>query len=222
MRVQRTALATACEPASSRARVVAYLDEHGGAVESRDGRGLTRRLAEAIGYTDLSGLNALLTRLERDGVLTREVRGRRTFRIALVRDGNGGARPEPPSGHPSGSRGLDVGDPRGMLRACILLLVGERPSHGYDLIERLRRLGFEHDPSRIYRALRWLEDAGLVRPTWHTPHSGPARRVFDVTPAGAAALEGCARAMRARVDALSNYLAVHPWPVPTPGSGDAG
>lgn len=221
MRVQRTTLASVDGSVTSRQRVVAYLAEHGGFVESSDGRGLTRDMAEAIGYTDLSGLNGLLTRLERDGVLTREVRGRRTFRIALVTAPRpAGARAErPPS--PSPRSNLDVGDPRGMLRACILLLVGERPSHGYDLVDRLKRLGFDHDPSRVYRALRWLEGGGLVRPTWHTPASGPARRVFELTPAGCAAVHECAEAMRAQAEAIAGYLAAHPGPPQVAPSGTA-
>lgn len=222
MGVQRTTLAAVHEPTSSRERVIAYLTEHGGSVESADGRGLTRQMADAIGYTDLSGLNGLLTRLERDGVLTRDVRGRRTFRIALAAAGSPRLVRATSPGNLRTRSAVDVGDPRGMLRACILLLVGERPSHGYDLIDRLRPLGFEHDPSRIYRALRWLETAGLVRPTWHTPASGPARRVFEVTPAGCAALDDCARAMQAHVNALSGYLAMHPRAPQQAPSGTAG
>src|SRR4028118_363495 len=45
--------------------------------------------------------------------------------------------------------------PKNFLRPCLLLLLREHPAHGYDLLERLRPLGFNRDdPGRLYRALR--------------------------------------------------------------------
>ncbi len=53
--------------------------------------------------------------------------------------------------------------PKNFLRPCLLLLLHESPAHGYELRERLRPLGFNRDdPGRLYRALRTLEEAGLV------------------------------------------------------------
>jgi len=70
--------------ATRRDRILEYLSARGGAIESDDGRGITRQLADAAGYDDLSTLNGMLARLERDGAITRDVRGKRTYRIALV------------------------------------------------------------------------------------------------------------------------------------------
>lgn len=79
---------------------------------------------------------------------------------------------------------------RGIIRACLLLLLDEAPGHGYDLLTRLEPMGFDRsNPGRIYRALRWLETAGFVEPSWETTGVGPARRVFEVTPAGRHAIE---------------------------------
>ena len=48
------------------------------------------------------------------------------------------------------------------------------PAHGYELRERLRPLGFNRDdPGRLYRALRALEDAELVRSAWQSSAGGP-------------------------------------------------
>src|SRR3954449_2765904 len=69
--------------ASSRQRIVDHLSSQGGRITSPDGRGLTADLAKAAGYNDLGVLNAMLSRLEREGVLTRDIRGRRTFSITL-------------------------------------------------------------------------------------------------------------------------------------------
>lgn len=61
-----------------------YLADQGGTVESADGLGLVRAMADALGYEGNGGLNAMLAGLERDGLVAREVRGRRTYRIALT------------------------------------------------------------------------------------------------------------------------------------------
>ena len=75
--------------------------------------------------------------------------------------------------------------PRNFLRPCLLLVVRERPSHGYDLLVRLEDLGFRRvDPGRLYRTLRAMEQEGLVRSTWETSASGPARRTYRLTAEG--------------------------------------
>ena len=79
--------------------------------------------------------------------------------------------------------------PKNFLRACVMLLLHERPVHGYDLVERLRALGFDQeDHGRLYRALHRLETDGLVTSEWEASHSGPSRCVYALTDAGAMAL----------------------------------
>lgn len=199
---------------ASRQRVLAYLADRGGSVTSPSGQGLTQEMARALGYSDVTPLNSMLARLERDGLIEREVRGRRTYRVALtgsVSRATRGARGGAPAGEatPSALRQFeqDLSHPRGLARACILLLLDERPSHGYDLIERLKPFGFERsDPGWIYRALRWLEEGGFVSVRWQTPAAGPARRVFEVTPAGRQALELSASRLRERSQVLDEHL----------------
>ncbi len=51
-------------------------------------------------------------------------------------------------------RCADFCHPRGLLEACLLLLMREAPAHGYELRARLARFGFEgQDPGAVYRAL---------------------------------------------------------------------
>src|SRR3954468_18145555 len=69
--------------ASPRDRIFAYLQQHGGRVESPDGLGLTSEMASATGYTQVAALNAMLVRLESEGLITREVRGKRTLAVSL-------------------------------------------------------------------------------------------------------------------------------------------
>lgn len=79
--------------------------------------------------------------------------------------------------------------PKNFLRPCLLLLLRERPAHGYELCDRLQTLGFEaEDHGRLYRALRRLEADGCVRSSWSPSHNGPYRRVYEVTEVGTHAL----------------------------------
>ena len=78
---------------------------------------------------------------------------------------------------------------RGLLRPFLLLLLLERASHGYDLIERLAGMGVpDVDPSHAYRVLRNLERNRLVASTW-VAGGGPARRRYELTAKGRADLE---------------------------------
>jgi poly-beta-hydroxybutyrate-responsive repressor len=86
--------------------------------------------------------------------------------------------------------------PKNFLRPCLLLLLREHPAHGYDLLERLRPLGFSReDPGRLYRALRGLESDGLVRSVWEKSTTGPDRRMYELTRAGMEVLHESAKAL---------------------------
>ena len=76
-------------------------------------------------------------------------------------------------------------EPRNFLRPCLLLLLQERPAHGYDLVERLH-LSFidDTDAGGVYRTLRSFEHEGLVRSSWCLSSAGPARRTYALTPSG--------------------------------------
>jgi poly-beta-hydroxybutyrate-responsive repressor len=81
-------------------------------------------------------------------------------------------------------------EPRNFLQPCLLLLLRERSDHGYDLVNRLRMLhAVDGDAGAVYRALRGLEKAGMVRSSWQTSEAGPARRTYQVTPLGVATLD---------------------------------
>jgi hypothetical protein len=65
------------------------------------------RLAEAVGYPGSSVAFAqLLSGMQRDGLISREVRGKRTYRIALA-------------GQPAGRRGDDAGQEQGTDRPSV-------------------------------------------------------------------------------------------------------
>jgi len=97
--------------------------------------------------------------------------------------------------------------PKNFLRPCLLLLLREQPAHGYELIERLRPLGFDgSDPGGLYRALRALEDAGLVRSSWERSDHGPDRRIYEITRSGAEDLHARVQALSATTEILETLL----------------
>lgn len=78
-----------------------------------------------------------------------------------------------------------VGVPRNYLRPCLLLLLAEGTSHGYELLEQVAALGLERvDPGGLYRCLRAMDEEGLVRSTWEPSAAGPARRTYELTDDG--------------------------------------
>jgi PadR family transcriptional regulator PadR len=75
--------------------------------------------------------------------------------------------------------------PRDHFRASILLVLGQVPTHGYDLLALLAPLGLgTTDRGFVYRTLRAMEADGLVASAWDSSPTGPARRTYSVTPAG--------------------------------------
>jgi poly-beta-hydroxybutyrate-responsive repressor len=76
---------------------------------------------------------------------------------------------------------------RGFIQPRLLLLLAKKPSHGYKLMESLRAIpGAENlsDPGMLYRTLRQLEEAEVVRSAWDTGGHGPARRIYELTQIG--------------------------------------
>ena len=88
---------------------------------------------------------------------------------------------------PGGSaEDVPTGLPRSYLRPCLLLLLAEGTSHGYELLDQVAGLGLDRvDPGGLYRCLRAMEEEGLVRSTWEPSASGPARRTYELTDEGA-------------------------------------
>ncbi|MEX2659529.1 MAG: PadR family transcriptional regulator [Acidimicrobiales bacterium] len=82
-----------------------------------------------------------------------------------------------------------AGLPRVYVRPCLLLLLAEGESHGYDLLDQVHSLGLTAvDAGGLYRALRGMERDGLLTSWWEPSHTGPARRTYQVTDLGVEAL----------------------------------
>ena len=70
------------------------------------------------------------------------------------------------------------------IQAELLLLLGQRSSHGYELIQRLNEAEFksgEADAATVYRNLRRMDKEGLIKSHWEVGESGPGRRLYDLT-----------------------------------------
>ena len=89
----------------------------------------------------------------------------------------------------------------------VLLLLRERPAHGYELLERIEALAGEPiDMGNLYRVLRALEEEGVVRSEWHADAPGPARRSYELTDTGRALLDSWAGALRETQRVISAFL----------------
>src|SRR5918912_1882016 len=94
------------------------------------------------------------------------------------------------------------------LEPSLLLLLRERPVHGYELIERLPELGVAGriDVGNLYRLLRSLEAEGIVRSEWSADLPGPAKRTYELTDAGRRLLDRWAEALRDARGVIDGFL----------------
>lgn len=108
---------------------------------------------------------------------------------------------------PEPADGLPRGLPRNFLRPCLLLLIAERSSHGYDLLERLGEIGYQGaEPGGLYRTLRLMEQEGLIKSDWATSDIGPRRRTYRLSEDGLDWLHAWAGSMRYTQRVLDGFL----------------
>jgi PadR family transcriptional regulator, regulatory protein PadR len=91
----------------------------------------------------------------------------------------------------------------------LLLLLRERPMHGYELIERLPEIAGSEthvDVGNLYRVLRALEEEGIVASEWSADLPGPAKRTYELTDSGRRLLDRWAEALRDAQGVLSGFL----------------
>ena len=93
--------------------------------------------------------------------------------------------------------------------AALLVLLAERPTHGYELLERLPPLLGEDrvDVGNLYRVLRALEDEGIVVSEWSADLPGPAKRTYTLTEDGRALLDAWLAALAQLDEDLQRFTA---------------
>jgi poly-beta-hydroxybutyrate-responsive repressor len=112
-----------------------------------------------------------------------------------------------PSPAPSPGESLPGGLPRNYARPCLLLLLAEGASHGYELLEQVHELGLDRiDAGGLYRTLRAMEQEDLVHSWWEYARSGPARRTYALTDEGLEWLHAWAGSLRHAYRDLGHYL----------------
>lgn len=75
-----------------------------------------------------------------------------------------------------------------LVQPSVLTVLADGPVHGYRVAERLREMGVccgrAPDMAGIYRTLQWMEERGFVVSSWETAERGPAKKSYELTPAG--------------------------------------
>ena len=95
---------------------------------------------------------------------------------------------------------------------ALLLLLRQRPMHGYELIDRLPEVagaGARVDVGNLYRLLRALEDEGMVTSEWSADLPGPAKRTYELTEAGRKLLDRWAKSLRDAQGVISGFLELY-------------
>ncbi|MXO89575.1 PadR family transcriptional regulator [Altererythrobacter aquaemixtae] len=74
----------------------------------------------------------------------------------------------------------------GELRLALLMLIGEKPHHGYELIKAIGEItggNYEPSPGAVYPTLQMLADEGVIKEA--KPKKGEeAKKAFEITQAG--------------------------------------
>lgn len=94
------------------------------------------------------------------------------------------------------------------IEPALLLLLRDRPAHGYELAESLAELipGRRVDLGNLYRTLRALEARGLVSSEWDAEAPGPAKRRYELTEAGHKLLGEWAASLERMRDHINGFL----------------
>jgi PadR family transcriptional regulator, regulatory protein PadR len=91
---------------------------------------------------------------------------------------------------------------------ALLLLLRDRPAHGYELVEELGELapGVRIDMGNLYRSLRAMEAEGHLTSDWDAAAPGPAKRRYELTPSGQRLLDEWATALGQARDRIEAFL----------------
>jgi DNA-binding PadR family transcriptional regulator len=109
----------------------------------------------------------------------------------------------PRSRRPHGGRWRVFARVERFTEPAILLLLRERPAHGYDLLDRLPELTGEErvEMGNLYRLLRALEDEGLVSSEWHD-----GKRTYELAERGRQLLDHWVEALRRSQERTARFL----------------
>lgn len=96
---------------------------------------------------------------------------------------------------------------RGVLDLCLLAVMDEGPTYGYEMTKRLRARGLSTvGEGSIYPILGRLERDGLVDTRRAAGDGGPPRKYYSLSPEGQRGLEDGVREWQAVRDAVDGAL----------------
>ena len=91
---------------------------------------------------------------------------------------------------PADNNDLAKGLPRTFQRSCLLIALAQGQSHGYELLDGVRRMGLRSaEAGGLYRCLRTMEEDRLVSSWWEPSQAGPPRRSYVLTEIGEQAMK---------------------------------
>src|SRR5271155_2475834 len=96
---------------------------------------------------------------------------------------------------------------RGVLDLCLLAVMGDGPTYGYEMTKRLRARGLSMvGEGSIYPLLGRLERDGLVETHRAASNGGPPREYYNLSPEGERSLEVGRREWQSTRDAVDGAL----------------
>ena len=93
----------------------------------------------------------------------------------------------------------------------ILYLLSGKPSHGYEIVGRMKEIplpGSLPDTGAVYRKLRQMEGKGLVTSRWEDGGSGPKRRIYSITVKGKRSMAIWVDGIEQRVTMLNRFISL--------------
>jgi poly-beta-hydroxybutyrate-responsive repressor len=100
--------------------------------------------------------------------------------------------------------------PKNFLVAWVLVLLRRSHLHGYEIMKELRNeFGITCDHGALYRTLHQLEAGAMIRSHWTADDPRQARRVYELTDAGRAALIAWSDALGAYRGSLEKFFALY-------------
>ncbi|MBT2585932.1 PadR family transcriptional regulator [Arthrobacter sp. ISL-95] len=93
---------------------------------------------------------------------------------------------------------------RSVLPLLTLTLIAEEESYGYQLVERLAKMGLDVTTGLVYPVLSRLERDGWVSTRMVSSPTGPPRKYFALTAAGETAKETAREQWRLVASAVRN------------------
>jgi PadR family transcriptional regulator PadR len=96
---------------------------------------------------------------------------------------------------------------KGVLDMCLLAIISEEPSYGYEMVNKLAARGLDLvSEGTIYPVLSRLQKNGLVEGYLIESSGGPARKYYRVTPRGTETMASWQAGWRELAEGVENVM----------------